>query len=572
MLATARLLALGARRLGQPVVVAEMTAGIVLGPSVLGWVAPRASAALFPASSLSLLGPVSDLGLVLFMFLVGLELDPLLLRGRTRAAVLASPAAVVLPFGLGCATAWWLRPLVAPAAPPLAFMLFVGAAMSITAFPVLARILVERRLLRTGVGAMAIACAAGVDVLAWCVVAFALVAARVAGTGAWEAVATTALAAAFVAVMLLVVRPLLARVAERARPAGEGVVALALVGLLVASWITERVGVGAVFGAFLFGAVVPKARGLARHLAEKLEDLVLLLLVPLFFAVSGLRTQIRLLDGPEAWELCAVVVVVGCVGKIAGSALAARVAGLAWREAGALGVLMNTRGLMALIVLNIGLDRGILPPSLFTMLIVMALVTTLIATPLLDVVFPRRLADAEVLAATSAPRAPTPDPSPAVAATTIVLACVDAAATDDEVAAALADACACATSARVWLVRLVAPTERASFVLDALDEAESEEALSAHVDRARAEGHDVRALSFVTARPAHDVCDLAAVKAAAHVFVAAAGDLAERVAAASGGRLRRAGHGEGASVRLDRVAGAAQTSEPADVAGAAVEA
>jgi Kef-type K+ transport system membrane component KefB len=262
-------------------------------------------------------------------------------------------------------------------------------AMSITAFPVLARILTERRLLRTKIGAVTITCAAVDDVTAWCILAF--VVSIVRATAITEAVVTTVLAVAYTVAMLLVVRPFLARLAARGsnrEGLTQNVVAVTFVLLFLSSWVTELIGIHALFGAFLMGAIIPRGGGFARVLAEKLEDIVVIVLLPTFFALSGLRTQIGLLNSAEAWLQCGLIIAVACIGKFGGSYVAARMTGLGWREASALGILMNTRGLMELIVLNIGLDLGVITPTLFAMLVLMALATTLATTPLLTLLEP----------------------------------------------------------------------------------------------------------------------------------------------------------------------------------------
>ncbi|HET6584869.1 MAG TPA: cation:proton antiporter, partial [Nannocystaceae bacterium] len=390
ILVVSRLLGLLAKLIGQPIVIAEITAGILLGPSLLGWLAPDAYAVVFAEESLGLLQLVSQIGLILFMFLVGLELDPGLLRGRAHTSVAISHTSIVVPFGLGALVAPLLQPSLAPAGVDLlSFTLFLGAAMSITAFPVLARILSERRLLRSRIGAITIACAAVDDVTAWCLLAFVVATAR--STGLESAVLTTAMAVVYIGVMFLVVRPLLRRLASRvaSREAlTQNVVAVVLLCLLSSSWATELIGIHALFGAFLFGSVLPKDGGFAHALAEKLEDLVLVILLPLFFAFSGVRTQVGLVDSVGEWAICGFLVFIACLGKFGGSLVAARLTGIGWRESSAIGVLMNTRGLMELIVLNIGLDLGVISPTLFTMMVIMALVTTFMTTPILQLIYP----------------------------------------------------------------------------------------------------------------------------------------------------------------------------------------
>jgi Kef-type K+ transport system membrane component KefB len=398
------------RWLGQPLVIAEILAGILLGPSLLGWVSPEAMTALFPDSSLPILRMLSQIGLVLFMFLIGLELDPKLLRGRTQSSIAISHASIVVPFGLGAASACWLyAPYSSPSVPFLSFLLFLGVSMSVTAFPVLARILSERGQLNSRVGAIAIACAAVDDVTAWCLLAFVVAIARSQGTA--NAVWTTALAAAFILAMLFVARPLLlrlyARVTSRERLT-PSIIAMILVVLIASSIVTEVIGIHALFGAFLFGVVLSKNTELAAALIERLETVAVVLFLPLFFAYSGLRTQIGLVTQPREWLVTVAVILVATVGKFGGSAIAARLTGLRWREASAIGILMNTRGLMELIILNIGFDLGVISQTMFTMLVIMALVTTFATTPVF-----RRVVPDDGLAGERARRAATAPGEPA---------------------------------------------------------------------------------------------------------------------------------------------------------------
>ena len=387
-----RVLGIGARRLGQPLIIAEVAAGIFLGPSLLGAFAPDVMAFLFPPSSLGVLRLLSQLGLVLFMFLIGLELNPHLLKGRTHTSVVISHASIILPFGLGAlAAAWLYADYSSPEVPFSTFMLFMGIAMSITAFPVLARILSERQLLDSRVGAIAIACAAVDDVTAWCLLAFVVAIAR--ASGIQGALWTIGLSVAFVSLMLFVLRPFLRRLASRASSSDKippTAIAATLILLLVCSGITELIGIHALFGAFLFGIAIPKENGFSRVLTEKLETVAVVLLLPLFFAFSGLRTQFGLLSDPKDWLVTLAIIGLATVGKFGGSTLAARWTGLRWREASAIGILMNTRGLVELIVLNIGLDLGVINSTVFTMLVVMALVTTFATTPLIRWVYPDR--------------------------------------------------------------------------------------------------------------------------------------------------------------------------------------
>jgi len=398
-----------ARRLGQPQVVGEMAAGILLGPSLLGWLAPGASAALFPPSSLEPLHALSQIGLVLFMFLVGLELDPKLLRSRGRAAVMISHASIVVPFLLGTALALHLYPRHSDASVGFAAMaLFLGAAMSVTAFPVLARVLTERNLLATKVGALTIICAAVGDVTAWCILA-SIVAYVRSGAALGALAVTVAGSLVYAGVMLRGVRPLFARIETYYRTRGRmtpEVMAAVVFLLLASAWTTESLGIHALFGAFLLGAVLPKEPGFVHDLAVRLEDLTVILFLPLFFAYTGLRTSIGLLDDPTLWLDCVLVIGVAVAGKLGGSAIAARFSGLSWREAGALGTLMNTRGLMELVILTIGLDLGVISPVLFVMLVLMALATTIMTTPMLEWIYPVHLIRRETIGGDDASEAP----------------------------------------------------------------------------------------------------------------------------------------------------------------------
>jgi Kef-type K+ transport system membrane component KefB len=383
----ARMLGALFRRAHQPPVVGEIVAGVMLGPSLLGHFAPSASAYLFPPAIGPFLNMISQVGIILYMFLVGLELDPSLLRRRGHATVAISHASITVPFLLGSALALVLYPRLSNSGVPFTnFALFLGVSMAVTAFPVLARILTDRRFQKTRIGAIALACAAVDDVTAWCLLAFVVGIARAEAAGAAR---TAAMAIAYIAAMLLVARPAMVRLSlfygNRGRLT-QGVMASVFVMLLLSSFATELIGIHAVFGAFALGAVIPHDSGMARELGERLEDFVIVLLLPAFFAFTGLRTELGLVSGAQQWILCGAVIAVASIGKFGGSVGAARVAGLGWRDASALGVLMNTRGLMELIVLNIGLDMGIISPTLFAMLVIMALVTTFATTPILHLI------------------------------------------------------------------------------------------------------------------------------------------------------------------------------------------
>jgi Kef-type K+ transport system membrane component KefB len=386
ILVAARLVGFVFRRLGQPPVIGEVIAGILLGPSLLGRLAPEAFAFLLPPSVAPLLRVIAEVGVILYMFLVGLELDPAHVRRSPHTALAISHASIVVPFLMGSALALGLYPRLATSDVPFtAFVLFLGVSMSVTAFPVLARILTDRGLQASALGVMALTCAAVGDVTAWCLLAAVVSVVQAGGEGV---VATVALTAAFIAFVFLALRPLLARAArrlERSPGPTSGTAKAAVFALLLGSALaTEWIGIHALFGAFLLGVVIPHDSRLARDLRRGLEDFVVILLLPAFFAFSGLRTEIQLVSGAEEWLLCAAIVLVACAGKFGGSAVAARLSGLPWRQASALGILMNTRGLVELVVLNVGLDLGVISPTLFAMMVVMALVTTLATSPVLD--------------------------------------------------------------------------------------------------------------------------------------------------------------------------------------------
>jgi Kef-type K+ transport system membrane component KefB len=394
VLIAARLVGLLFRRLHQPQVMGEMVAGILLGPSLLGWVAPAASARLFPVESLGFLNSISQVGLLIFMFLVGVELNPRLLRGKGHTALVTSHASILAPFLLGALLALFLYPRLSDDSVTFTgFALFMGAAMSVTAFPVLARILTERGLMSTRVGSVAIACAAVDDVTAWCILAgvVALVRSGAAGASLWI---TLGGSLAFVLAMVFGARRMLAGLESSFARRGaltQDLLAVVLLIGLASAWVTEVLGIHALFGAFLAGAVMPKGERFVAALTGKLEDLTVVLLLPLFFAFTGLRTHFGLVEGGEMWMYAALIVVVAVAGKWGGSTLAARFSGMTWREAGAVGVLMNTRGLMELVILNVGLDIGVISPALFAMMVIMALVTTFMTSPLLEVIYPARL-------------------------------------------------------------------------------------------------------------------------------------------------------------------------------------
>jgi Kef-type K+ transport system membrane component KefB/nucleotide-binding universal stress UspA family protein len=381
----------------QPQVMGEMLAGILLGPSVFGWLAGGASRFVFPPGSEQYLNVLSQVGVVFFLFLVGLELDPKLLRSRGHAAVVISHASIIAPFLLGAGLCAYLYPRVFTAHIPFASAaLFMGAAMSITAFPVLARILTERNLSKTKIGAVSITCAAVDDVTAWCMLAFVVAVARLqSGGGSFAGAIWTAITSAiYVAAMFLLVRPLLRRlevIYDRRGQLSQNIMSIVFLLILLSSYTTEMIGIHALFGAFLMGAIMPKGTDFVRHLGEKLEDFTVVFLLPIFFAFTGLRTRIQLLNDSSLLLDAVLIIFVACLGKFGGSTMAARACGLEWRESAAIGTLMNTRGLMELVILNVGRDLGVITDSVFAMMVIMALVTTALTTPVLHWIYPRRL-------------------------------------------------------------------------------------------------------------------------------------------------------------------------------------
>jgi Kef-type K+ transport system membrane component KefB len=372
-------------RIGQPAVIGEIVAGILLGPSLLGMFFPAAQTFFFPASSMGFLQVLSQAGVILFMFIVGMDLNLQHIRQQAHAAVLVSHASIVVPFFLGVTLALFLYPWLAPPGISFnAFGLFIGVAMSITAFPVLARIIAERELTNTHLGSTAIACAAVDDVTAWCILA--MIVALVRAGGVSGGLLTIALALFFIGVMLFVVKRQAERLAggKLLNGISKTSVAWGLSFMFVSALCTEVIGIHALFGAFLAGVVMPARGSLANFMRERLETLTSVILLPLFFAFTGLRTQIGLLDDWQSWLMCIGIIAVATAGKLVGSMLAARWTGMSWQESFSIGALMNTRGLIELVVLNMGFDLGILSPKIFTMMVIMALTTTFMAGPLLS--------------------------------------------------------------------------------------------------------------------------------------------------------------------------------------------
>jgi Kef-type K+ transport system membrane component KefB len=380
VIVASRLFGWAISKVGQPRVHGEIVAGIVLGPSLLGLLWADAVDYVFPPEIVAALRVLAQLGLVLFMFLIGLELDVAKLRGHGHKAVVISHASIIMPMVLGALLALWLHPRLGGGVDRLGFTLFLGAAMAITAFPVLARVLQETGLARTRIGVLTITCAAVDDVTAWCVLAG--VVAIVESTGPADVLRIVLLSLVFGLAMMVVVRAALQR--ARAVPVW---VALALA--LASAWVTEAIGIHAVFGAFIAGAVMPRDGVFEHKVRNEIEAITLTLLLPVFFIVVGLATRIDMLDSAYLWGVTALVVVVAIAGKWGGSMAAARLMGESWREASVIGVLMNTRGLTELVILSVGLELEVITTTIFTIMVVMALVTTLMATPLLAVIAPR---------------------------------------------------------------------------------------------------------------------------------------------------------------------------------------
>jgi len=376
------------KKIGQPSVIGEIIAGIFLGPSFAGSYFPEFTQFLFPQNSLGNLQFLSQIGLILFMFVIGMELDLNVLKNKATDAIIISHASIIFPFTLGVALAYFIYRESAPANVNfLSYALFIGIAMSITAFPVLARIVQERGLSKTRLGTIAITCAAADDITAWCILA-AVIAIVKAGSVV-SSVYTILMALAYVILMLRFVQPFLKRLGDiysSKEALSKPVVAIFFITLLVSSYITEVIGIHALFGAFMAGVIMPPNMKFRSIFIEKVEDVSQVLLLPLFFVFTGLRTQIGLLDDPYLWKVCAAIIGVAITGKFAGSALAAKFVGQNWRESLSIGALMNTRGLMELIVLNIGYDLGVLTPEVFAMMVLMALATTFMTGPALDLI------------------------------------------------------------------------------------------------------------------------------------------------------------------------------------------
>ena len=376
------------RKIGQPSVIGEIVAGIVLGPSLVGLFFPEFTAFLFPAQSLGNLQFLSQIGLILFMFIVGMEIDVNVLKNKAHDAVVISHASIIIPFSLGMGLAYFIYKEFAPVEVSFtSFGLFLGIALSITAFPVLARIVQERGIHKTRLGTIVITCAAADDITGWSILAVVIAIAK-AGSSV-SALYTIALAIVYIFVMIKIIQPFLKRIGDLNATntnLSKTYVAIFIVMLILSSWATEVIGIHALFGAFMAGAIMPANQKFRSLFAEKIEDIALVLFLPLFFVFTGLRTEIGLINEPYLWKITGLIILVATIGKLVGSALAARYVKQSWKDSLIIGTLMNTRGLMELVVLNIGYDLGILTPQVFAMMVIMALVTTFMTGPILDLI------------------------------------------------------------------------------------------------------------------------------------------------------------------------------------------
>ena len=388
IIAFARLFGFLFKKIGQPAVIGEIVAGIVLGPSIIGLFFPQINQFLFPEASLGTLNFLSQIGLILFMFIIGMELDLKAISKQAYGAVIISHASIIIPYTLGVGLAYFIYNDYAPKNISfLSFALFMGIAMSITAFPVLARILQEKGLTRSKLGTLALTCAAADDLTAWCILAAVI--ALVKSGSSISALYNISFAIVFVLLMLKVVRPALERFSNiyaRQEKMRIPIIALLFTLLIVSSYITSVIGIHSLFGAFIAGVIMPTDFSFRKIVTDKIEDVSLILLLPLFFVITGLRTHIGLLNESYLWVTFGWILLVAVTGKIGGSTLAAKLVGQSWKDSLSIGILMNTRGLMQLVVLNIGYELGILSPEIFAMMVLMALVTTFMTGPALDLI------------------------------------------------------------------------------------------------------------------------------------------------------------------------------------------
>ncbi|MDD2436575.1 MAG: cation:proton antiporter [Massilibacteroides sp.] len=386
ILVTCRLFSWFFTKLGQPSVIGEILAGIVLGPSILGYFFPEYLDFLFPSESLDNITLLSQFGLILFMFAIGMELDLKEIRATLKKTILISHSSTIVPFAFGMLLAYFIYGLYAdPQTPFLSFALFIGIAMSITAFPVLARIIQEKGLTKTHLGTLSLASAANGDITAWCLLAVVV---SIAQAGNMISASFNILfSIIYILFMFFGIRPFLRMIGNiyhNHEVIAKGMVALIFLLLIISVYFTEILGLHALFGAFITGIIMPSNLKFRKIMTEKVEDTALSLFLPLFFVSTGLRTQIGLLDNPGLWLMCGIFTIVAIAGKFGGTYFAARIIGETQKNSLYLGALMNTRGLMELIVLTIGYEMGILPPTVFVMLVLMTLVTTFMTTPLLS--------------------------------------------------------------------------------------------------------------------------------------------------------------------------------------------
>jgi len=376
------------RKIGQPSVIGEIIAGIALGPSLFGLYFPETFGMLFPIDSLGNLQFLSQIGLILFMFVVGMELDLKVLRNKMYDALVISHTSILFPFALAMGLSYFIYDQFAPEGGEfLSFALFMGVAMSIAAFPVLARITQERGIHKTKLGSIIITCAATDDITAWCILATVI--AIVKAGSFWSSLYVIALAIIYVVVMVSLVRPFLKRIGDLHPTSGtlsKSVVAIFLLTLIVSAYLTEIIGIHALFGAFMAGVIMPDNAKFRHIFIEKVEDVAVILFLPLFFVYTGLRTEIGLLNDVSMWKITGWIILLATFGKFSGSAFTAKFVGQNWRESLTIGALMNTRGLMELVVLNIGYDLGVLSKEIFAMMVIMALITTFMTGPLLDLI------------------------------------------------------------------------------------------------------------------------------------------------------------------------------------------
>lgn len=388
VLFTVRLFSFLFKYIGQPGVIGEIVAGIVLGPSLLGYFFPNFFGFLFRPASMGNLQTVSQIGLILFMFVIGMEVDFRTLKNKINETLVISHAGIFVPFFLGILSSYWIyEKYAAQQTAFLPFALFIGISMSITAFPVLARIIQERNLTKSPIGVLAIASAANDDVTAWCLLAVVIAIAK-AGTfgSALYAVGLTIL---YIVVMFTIIRPFLRKIGDvyaNKEVINKSFVGIIFLILVISATLTEVIGIHALFGAFIAGVVMPANFGFRKVMMEKVEDISLVFFLPLFFAFTGLRTQIGLINSPELLGILVLLISVAVLGKFGGCTIASRLVGESWKNSLIIGTLMNTRGLMELVALNIGYEMGVLPPSIFVILVIMALVTTFMTTPILSLV------------------------------------------------------------------------------------------------------------------------------------------------------------------------------------------